>query len=123
MTQKRIAFIPALAVLALTLSLIAGGVASAVTAGSQVYEGLVKHVSTSDLKVYNPSTKKTLSFVLVPRFGNVFKSDGRTPVQVKDLAAGQYVKVYYDQKALGVVHADRILIMSSSNVPMTTNKS
>ena len=120
MIQKRFHLVPALVVL---LALLAGGLASAAKAGSQVYEGLVKHVSTTNLQVFNPTTKKTLSFVLVPRFGNVFKADGRTTAQLKDIAPGQYVKVYYDQKAFGVVHADRVLIMSSSNSKLQTKKS
>jgi hypothetical protein len=91
-------------------------VAGAATAGSQVYEGLLKHVSTDNIKVYNPTEKKTLSFLIVPHFGNVFTDSGRKQVQMSALTAGQYVKVYYDQKALGAYHADRILIMSSSNM-------
>jgi hypothetical protein len=71
--------------------------------------------------VYNPHTKKTLGFELVPRFGNVFKADGTTSQDLKDIRAGQYVKVYYDQKFLGVLHADRVLIMSSSNMPVKVN--
>ncbi len=122
MIHKRSHLVPVVSVLMIVLALAVGGVASAVKAGSQVYEGLVKHISTSSLQVFNPTTKKTLSFVLVPRFGNVFKKDGRTSASVSDLQAGQYVKVYYDQKALGVVHADRILIMSSNNTAVKSQK-
>ncbi len=121
MIQKRLHLVPVFA--ALVFAVAVASASAAVKAGSQVYYGLVKHVSTTDLKVYDPKTKKTMGFVLVPRFGNVFKSDGRTAQQVNDLKAGQYVKVYYDQKALGVVHADRILIMSSGDSVMKVNHS
>jgi hypothetical protein len=40
----------------------------------------------------------------------------------KDLAEGQYVKVYFDQKALGVRHADRVLVLSNSNMAMKSLK-
>jgi hypothetical protein len=121
MITKRLHLVPVVAALLVALTL--GAASASVKAGSQVFEGLVKHVSTTDLKVYNPSSKKTMGFALVPRFGNVFKSDGRTSQTVNDLAAGQYVKVYYDQKMLGLVHADRILIMSSNNMKMKVNHS
>jgi hypothetical protein len=39
---------------------------------------------------------------------------------MKSIKAGQYVKVYFDQKFLGQRHADRILLLSQSN--MVTGK-
>ncbi len=92
-------------------------------AGHQIFQGLVQHVSTDNLKVTDPKTKQTLGFLLVPHFGNVFKKDGRTTVALKDLNEGQYVKVYYDQKALGARHADRILILDNANMAMGKMKS
>jgi hypothetical protein len=100
----------------------AGAASASVKAGSQVAEGLIKHVSSTNVSIYNPRTKQSEGFVIVPRFGNVFKADGRTPKQVSDLHNGQYVKVYYDQKMLGVMHADRILIMQDNNMAMKTDK-
>jgi hypothetical protein len=93
-----------------------------VRAGSQIFQGLVEHVSTNNIKVVDPKTKQTVSFVLVPHFGNVFKKDGRTTMDRKYLAEGQYVKVYFDQKALGARHADRILVLSNSNMAMKSLK-
>jgi hypothetical protein len=58
-----------------------------------------------------------LSFLLVPRFNQVFKSHGKT-MQQTTLKNGQYVKVYYDQKLLGRPHADRVLILNDANVAM-----
>ncbi len=94
--------------------------APAATAGSQVFEGITRHVSENNIKVYDPHSGKTQSFMIVGRFGNVFSADGRHQKQMKDIVAGQYVKVYYDQKMLGMFHADRILIMSSANQKMGT---
>jgi hypothetical protein len=89
--------------------------AAADKAGSQVFQGLVNHVSSDNLKVTDPKSNKTISFLLVPRFNKVFKSHGKT-MQQTTLRNGQYVKVYYDQKLLGRPHADRVLILNDSNV-------
>jgi len=86
-------------------------------AGTEVFQGLVNHVSSDNLKVTDPKTNKTLSFLLVPRFNQVFKSHGKT-MQQTTLKNGQYVKVYYDQKLLGRPHADRVLILNDANVAM-----
>ncbi len=111
----------AVTVLALTI-LATAAPAMAVKAGSQVFQGLVRHVSANNIKVYNPDTKQTLGFALVPHFDKLFSSDGKTTRQMASLQAGQYVKVYYDQKLLGVKHADRILILNSNNMKMGTQK-
>ena len=116
MTHQRIRLIPALALLlAVVASGLASGIASAAQAGHQVFQGIVRHVSSENIKVYDNHSKKTQSFMIVPRFGNVFKADGTTAAQMKDIAAGDYVKVYYDQKMLGAFHADRILILNNAN--------
>ena len=39
------------------------------------------------------------------------------------LHAGQLVKVYYDQKAMGIRHADRILVLTRSEKPVKSMKS
>jgi hypothetical protein len=110
---------------ALPLALIAGLLPvtadAAVKAGTQVFEGTLVHVSTDDVKVKNPS--QTMTFLIVPRFGKVFKSDGTTPVQVKTLHDGQLVKVYYDQKFLGRPHADRILVLDRAETTVKKIKS
>jgi hypothetical protein len=86
-------------------------------AGTEIFQGLVNHVSSDNLKVTDPKTSKTLTFLLVPRFNNVFKSHGKTKQQ-STLKNGQYVKVYYDQKFLGRPHADRVLILDDANVAL-----
>ena len=63
----------------------------------------------------DPKSHETLSFLLVPKFDQVFSSDGKTTYQMKAVKPGQYVKIYYDQKALGQRHADRILLLNQNN--------
>lgn len=91
--------------------------AAAEKAGSEVFQGLVDHVSSNNLKVTDPKTNKTISFLLVPRFNKVFKSHGKS-TQQSTLKDGQYVKVYFDQKFFGRPHADRVLILNDANVAM-----
>ncbi len=110
----------AAAVVALALPLVP--VDAKVKAGSQVFEGLVEHVSPNNVKVKNPATKQILGFLLVPHFKNVFRGNGQTTAQEAALKEGQYVKVYYDQKALGARHADRILILNNANMAMGKTK-
>ena len=79
------------------------------------FYGLVRHVSTQNVKVYDPHARQTLSFILTPKFDQVFSSDGKTTYQMRYLQAGQYVRVVYDQKLLGVRHADKIYILRNNN--------
>jgi len=83
--------------------------------GSATFSGIVNHVSDDNIKVTDPKTKQTLSFLILPKFDQVFSSDGKTTYQMKAIKPGQYVKIYYDQKMLGQRHADRILLLSQSN--------
>ncbi len=84
-------------------------------AGSEVFQGIVDHVSSDNLKVTDPKSRKSESFLLVPRFNKVFWSNGKTKQQ-GTLRDGQYVKVFFDQKFLGRPHADRVLILNDANV-------
>jgi hypothetical protein len=52
----------------------------------------------------------------VPKFDQVFSSDGKTTYQMRAIKAGQYVKVFYDQKFIGQRHADRILLLRQNNM-------
>jgi hypothetical protein len=76
--------------------------------------GTVEHVSTDNIKIKEKSSGHVISFVLVPHFNQVFSRDGKTTKQMSALKPGTPVTVYYDQKALGVRHADRILINGSA---------
>lgn len=80
------------------------------------FYGEVVHVSAENVKVYDPKAKQTLSFVLTPKFDQIFSTDGKTTYQMKALKHGQYVRVVYDQKLLGVRHADKIYILNNANM-------
>jgi hypothetical protein len=83
--------------------------------GSATFSGIVNHVSDNNIKVTDSRTKQTVSFLIIPKFDQVFSADGKTTYQMKAIKAGQYVKIYYDQKLLGQRHADRILLLTQSN--------
>ncbi len=104
-----------------TVAAIAGGVivsSQPAFAKTSIFEGITRHVSTNNIKVENPKTKQTLSFEILPKFNQVFSSDGKTTAQMDKIKAGQYVKIYFDQKFLGMRHADKILIMTSRDAVM-----
>jgi len=72
--------------------------------------GYVEHVSSTNIKVYDVNQKDSIGFEIFPKFDQVFSGDGKTTYQMKDIKSGAFVKIYYDQKALGVRHADRIFV-------------
>ncbi len=104
--RRHIAFLGALVALAFIIQS---------AASAAVFYGITRHVSTTNIKVYDPKSHQTLGFALFPKFKNVFSDDGKTTYQMSAIKAGQYVKVYYDQHAFGIRHADKIYIMTSSN--------
>ena len=104
------------AMLVAVLAMAVGMAAPAFAKSDNVFIGLVLHVSMQNIKVQDPKSKQTLSFVIFPKFDQIFSDDGKTTYQMKDIHAGQYVKVYYDQHALGARHADKIILMKSNNV-------
>ena len=82
---------------------------------ANTFYGITVHVSSNNIKVQDPKTKQTLSFELVPKFDQVFSANGKTTYQMKNVKAGQYVGIIYDQKALGVRHADKIYLLNNAN--------
>lgn len=82
---------------------------------NSTFYGITVHVSSNNIKVQNPKTKETLSFLIVPKFDQVFSADGKTTYQMRAVKAGQYVGIIYDQRALGARHADKIYILTSAN--------
>ena len=82
---------------------------------ANTFYGIVVHVSTSNIKVEDPKTKQALSFELVPKFDQVFSANGKATYQMKAVKAGQYVGVIYDQKTLGMRHADKIYLLNNAN--------
>jgi hypothetical protein len=84
-------------------------------AASSTFYGITVHVSTNNIKVEDPKTKQTLSFEILPKFDQVFSADGKTTYQMSKVKPGQYVGIIYDQKALGVRHADKIYLLDNAN--------
>ena len=111
-----------LAALPLTTIILSTAPAAAVPVGSSWVEGTLVHISASNIKVKDDKTGKELSFTLVPHFDQVFSSDGKTTYQMKSLHSGQLVKVFYDQKMLGMRHADRILVLTRHEMPVKQQK-
>lgn len=89
--------------------------APATALAASTFYGITRHVSTNNIKVYDPKSHQTLSFVIVPKFDQVFSADGKTTYQMKKIKPGQYVGIIYDQKALGMRHADKIYLMNNAN--------
>ena len=88
---------------------------ASLAATTSTFYGITVHVSTDNIKVQDPRTKQTLSFVIVPKFDQVFSADGKTTYQMSKVKAGQYVGIIYDQKALGARHADKIYLLDNAN--------
>lgn len=79
------------------------------------FYGIVIHVSTSNIKVENPKTHKSLSFEILPKFDHIFSGNGKTTYQMKNVKAGRYVGIVYDQHFLGMRHADKIFLLNNAN--------
>jgi hypothetical protein len=87
------------------------GTALPALASTHEFTGRVLHVSTENIKVKNTPSGQTMSFLLLPHFDQVFRFDGKTTYQMKFLHPGKHVAVYYDERALGIRHADRIVVL------------
>lgn len=87
---------------------------------TSTFYGLTIHVSSQNIKVEDPHTKQTMSFLIVPKFDQVFSADGKTTYQMSKIRAGQYVAVVYDRRALGQAHADKIYLMNNANQRLAT---
>ena len=87
---------------------------------SAEFEGIVDHVSNANIKVTNPQTKQTLSFLIGPRFDQIVSPDGRRTYRLKDVVPGRFVRIYFDQQLLGQRRADRIVLLRRDRaVPRT----
>jgi hypothetical protein len=103
------------AALVLATTLVWGLPQRAPAATTWTFYGITVHVSTNNIKVQDPRTKQVMSFLLVPKFDQVFSANGKTTYQMRKVKAGQYVAVVYDRKALGSAHADKIYLMDNAN--------
>lgn len=97
------------------IALIAAALVGRPALAASTFYGEVVHVSVNNVKVYDPASHQTLGFVLTPEFDQLFSDNGKSTYQMKDLKHGQYVRVIYDQKALGMRHADKIYILNNRN--------
>jgi hypothetical protein len=84
------------------------------SADTNYWIGYVVHVSTANIKVENKLKTQTLSFLLVPKFKQVFSDDGKTTYQMAQVKPGMIVRVVYDQDLLGARHADKIFILNTN---------
>jgi hypothetical protein len=79
---------------------------------NKIWVGYVVHVSTNNIKVINSEGTKTLSFLILPKFQQIFSADGKTTYQMAQIKRNMLVKVYYDQGLLGQAHADKIYVLN-----------
>ena len=84
------------------------------SADTNYWTGYVVHVSTANIKVEDKAKAQTLSFLLVPKFKQVFSDDGKTTYQMAQVKPGMIVRVVYDQDLLGARHADKIYILNAN---------
>ena len=101
------------------IALAAAVTAPQMASAASTFYGITRHVSVNNIKVENPKSHQTLSFLILPKFDQVFSDDGKTTYQMKNVHPGQYVRVIYDQKAFGVRHADRIIVLTRANRKIT----
>jgi hypothetical protein len=80
-----------------------------VSRAADIYYGTVQHVSTDNIKITDAHGGGTVTFTLVPSFDQVFSSDGKTTYQMKNLKAGDYVKIFSDKGMMGK-RADKIIV-------------
>jgi hypothetical protein len=115
--MSKLPLVPALALAAAT-SLWA--IPHAAPAATSTFYGITVHVSSENIKVQDPRTKQVISFLIVPKFANVFSADGKTTYQMSKIKAGQYVGIIYDRSALGAAHADKIYLLNDANEKIGT---
>jgi len=83
-------------------------------ADTNFWTGYVVHVSTTNIKVENKAKTQTLSFLILPKFKQVFSDDGKTTYQMAQIKPGMIVRVVYDQDLLGARHADKIYVVNAN---------
>jgi len=84
------------------------------SADTNYWIGYAVHVSTENIKVENKEKTQTLSFLVLPKFKQVFSDDGKTTYQMAQIKPGMIVRVVYDQDLLGARHADKIFILNAN---------
>jgi len=74
--------------------------------------GTVEHVSTQNIRIKVWSTKQDMSFLLVPKFNDVFSKDGKTTYEMSKIGPGMDVDIHWSQ-SLGLRHADKIYVLNA----------
>ncbi|MDQ2857371.1 MAG: hypothetical protein M3R53_01800 [Candidatus Eremiobacteraeota bacterium] len=94
--------------------------AAAKSSDHRTFDGTVVHISGDNIKVKGTEGGKQqiLSFLYVPRIGKVAHSGGQVTKTQEKLHVGEYVRVTYDQKLLGVRHVDSIMARSVGKMKM-----
>lgn len=97
---------------AFTLGLVVGapiGMASAASSDHRTFDGKIVALSKINVKVMGMEGGKmqTISFLFKPPVGGKQTHDP-TMMNAKALHVGEYVRVTYDQKLLGLRHADAV---------------
>jgi hypothetical protein len=87
------------------------GIASAKSSDHRDFEGSVVHVSAENIKVHGVEggRAQTISFLISPKVTKLTHSDGKATAELKEIHVGDMVKVRFDQKFLGLRHADMII--------------
>ncbi len=87
------------------------GIASASSSDHRDFEGTVAHVSFDNIKVHGIEGGKwqTISFLINPKITKMTHNGGKSTAELKDIHVGDMVKIRFDQKFLGLRHADEII--------------
>jgi hypothetical protein len=94
----------------LALALLGPVAAGAASSDHRTFDGTIVHISSNNVKVkgLEGGQMQVISFLYVPRLGKLTHNGGKVTNAQAALHEGEYVRVTYDQKALGVRHADAI---------------
>ena len=86
-------------------------IASAASSDHRDFTGTVAHISVTNIKVTGTEGGKlqTLSFLIDPKVTKLTHNDGKSTAQLRDIHVGDFVDIRFDQKFLGVRHADAII--------------
>jgi len=85
-------------------------VSPAIAKDDSTFYGRIVHVSSNNLKVQSKSGQ-ILSFLILPKFKDIWSDDGKTTYQMSFLHNGTPVEVLYDQSLMGARHADKIIVL------------
>ncbi len=87
------------------------GFASAKSSDHRDFEGNVVHVSVDNIKVHGieGGRAQTLSFLIDPKITKLTHNHGKSTAELREIHVGDMVKIRFDQRLLGLRHADAIM--------------